>query len=107
MQSISRPWCDDEEDVCYCRLLRTVMDAPQSYFSTTDTGTTLNRFSADTSMIDRRLPNALQQVGQYFFRVISQWLLLGVVQPFMTITLPFTAALVSRSRNLSWRDVAR
>jgi ATP-binding cassette, subfamily C (CFTR/MRP), member 1 len=74
----------------HARLLKTVINAPQSYFATTDTGTTLNRFSADTLMIDRRLPVALLQVGQCFFRLLSQCLLLCVVQPFMAATLPFT-----------------
>ncbi|KAK3319199.1 ABC transporter [Apodospora peruviana] len=77
-------------NLLHSRLLRTVMGAPQSYFAATDTGTTLNRFSADTSMIDRRLPLSLLQVGQFFFRLLSQCVLLGVVQPFMAITLPFT-----------------
>ncbi|KAM7217664.1 hypothetical protein V8F06_006919 [Rhypophila decipiens] len=78
----------------HARLLRTVMHAPQSYFGTTDTGTTLNRFSADTSMIDRRLPRALLLVGQSVFRLLSQWILLGVVQPFMIVTLPVTFVVV-------------
>ena len=78
----------------HARLLHTVMAAPQSYFAATDTGTTLNRFTADTQMIDRRLPSALQQVGQAFFRLLSQCVLLGVVQPIMALTLPFTFLLV-------------
>lgn len=78
----------------HARLLKTVMHAPQSYFATTDTGTTLNRFSADTNMIDRRLPRALLLVGQSVFRLLSQWVLLGIVQPLMIITLPFTFVVV-------------
>ena len=78
----------------HARLLHIVMAAPQSYFAATDTGTTLNRFSADIQMIDRRLPAALQQVGQSFFRLLSQCVLLGVVEPLMAITLPFTFLLV-------------
>lgn len=78
----------------HARLLRTVMNAPHSYFSTTDTGTTLNRFSADTSMIDRRLPNALIRVGQAFFRLLSQWAVLGIVQPLMITTLPLALGIV-------------
>jgi len=78
----------------HARLLRTVMYAPQSFFASTDTGTTLNRFSADAGMIDRNLPISLLQVGQTLFRMVSQCILLGVVQPIMTVTLPFTFAVV-------------
>ena len=74
----------------HARLLRTVMYAPQSYFAKTDTGTTLNRFSADMIMLDRQLPFALFQVFQTLFRLLSQCILLGVVQPLITFTLPFT-----------------
>ncbi|KAH8653767.1 ABC transporter [Xylariales sp. PMI_506] len=76
------------------RLLDTVMLAPQSYFATTDTGITLNRFSADISMIDGRLPPSLLAVGQYLFQLLSQCILLGVVQPLMILTLPFTMVVV-------------
>ncbi|KAK4449692.1 hypothetical protein QBC34DRAFT_350884 [Podospora aff. communis PSN243] len=74
----------------HSRLLSTVMYAPQSYFTSTDTGTTLNRFSADMMMIDRQLPGALFQVSQNLFRMISQCVLLGVTQPLIMLTLPFT-----------------
>ncbi|KAG4429866.1 hypothetical protein IFR05_014650 [Cadophora sp. M221] len=66
------------------------MVAPQSFFATTETGTTLNRFSSDILMIDRRLPPSLLQVGQCLFTLMSQAILLAIVQPIMTITLPFT-----------------
>jgi len=74
----------------HARLLHTVMRAPQSYFSTTDTGTTLNRFSADSQTMDRRLPQSLMQTSLSLFRLFSQCVLLGVVQPLVTATLPFT-----------------
>lgn len=74
----------------HTRLLRTVMYAPQSYFSKTDTGRTLNRFSSDMMMIDRQLPFALFQVVQTLFRLLSQCILLAIVQPLITVTLPFT-----------------
>ncbi|KAM3460788.1 hypothetical protein NHJ6243_005584 [Beauveria neobassiana] len=72
------------------RLLRTVMHAPQTYFATTDTGITLNRFSSDIRIIDRSLPFALFQVFQAIFLLLSQCILLCIVQPFIIITLPFT-----------------
>jgi ABC-type multidrug transport system fused ATPase/permease subunit len=43
----------------HLRLLDTVLGAPLSFFSRTDSGTTLNRFSQDLTTIDNELPNAL------------------------------------------------
>ncbi|KAF4624351.1 hypothetical protein G7Y89_g13820 [Cudoniella acicularis] len=43
-------------------LLQTVMRAPQSFFSTVDTGITLNRFSQDMNLIDRVLPTSAMNV---------------------------------------------
>lgn len=78
----------------HARLLRAVMHAPLSFFSSTDTGTTLNRFSSDMAMIDRTLPFALFQVLQAVFLLLSQCILLAIVQPLITVTLPFTIAAV-------------
>ncbi len=78
----------------HARLLRAVMHAPQSFFSTTATGTTLNRFSSDMTMIDRSLPFALFQVLQAVFLLLCQCILLAIVQPLITVTLPFTIAAV-------------
>ncbi|KAF3000471.1 hypothetical protein E8E14_000532 [Neopestalotiopsis sp. 37M] len=74
----------------HARLLRTVMHAKQSYFSETDTGTTLTRFGADMMLLNRQLPFALFQVLQSIFSVLSQCILIGLIQPFITVTLPFT-----------------
>ncbi|TVY44056.1 ABC transporter [Lachnellula occidentalis] len=40
------------------KLLETVLGAPMSFFSTTDTGITVNRFSQDLMLIDMELPLA-------------------------------------------------
>ncbi len=37
-------------------LLKSVIRAPQSFFDTTDSGVTLNRFSQDMTLIDGQLP---------------------------------------------------
>ena len=76
------------------RLLRTVMNAPQSYFASTDTGNTLNRFSADMQMIDSSLPPSLLATANAFFQLLSQCVLLSIVQPLMIFTLPFTIAVI-------------
>jgi len=77
-------------NVLHARLLHTSMAAPLSFFATADTGSILNRFSSDKLMIDRRLPPCLLQVGQCLFTLLSQVILLAVVQPLMVTILPFT-----------------
>ena len=47
------------------RLLNTVMAAPLSFFTSTDVGTTLNRFSQDMTVIDTELPDALIDLTIY------------------------------------------
>lgn len=41
------------------RLLNTVLNAPLSFFTKTDSGVTINRFSQDLNLIDMELPSAL------------------------------------------------
>lgn len=43
----------------HARLLRAVMNASLSFFTSTDTGVTTNRFSQDMSIVDKILPFAL------------------------------------------------
>ncbi|CCG83568.1 putative ABC multidrug transporter [Taphrina deformans PYCC 5710] len=44
--------------VLHTYLLHAVIDAPLSFFTSTDTGTTINRFSQDLTVIDSELPFA-------------------------------------------------
>lgn len=46
-------------EVLHERLLNTVMRAPLSFFTSTDTGTIINRFSQDMTVLDAELPYAL------------------------------------------------
>ncbi|PLB43601.1 P-loop containing nucleoside triphosphate hydrolase protein [Aspergillus steynii IBT 23096] len=46
-------------EVLHARLLKTVMEAPLSFFTRTDIGVTTNRFSQDMSVVDTELPFAL------------------------------------------------
>jgi len=46
-------------EVLHARLLKSVVDAPLAFFSKTDVGVVMNRFSQDMSVIDTELPFAL------------------------------------------------
>jgi ATP-binding cassette subfamily C (CFTR/MRP) protein 1 len=94
-------------------LLHTVLRAPQSFFASTDTGITLNRFSQDMSMVDSKLsnyPTHLNKTAAYSlpgtlpltgmgvcmqgFKIIAQGILLFSVQKYMLTTVPFVMMLV-------------
>ncbi|CZR62077.1 related to multidrug resistance protein [Phialocephala subalpina] len=46
-------------EVLHARLLKTVMEAPLTFFTKTDTGQTTNRFSQDMTVLDAELPYSL------------------------------------------------
>lgn len=60
----------------HARLLKTVLAAPMSYFSTTDTGITLNRFSQDLQLIDMDLPISALNFFTAFVLCIAQIILI-------------------------------
>ncbi|KAF2488718.1 putative multidrug resistance protein [Lophium mytilinum] len=69
-------------------LLRTATRAPHSFFTKTDTGITLNRFSQDIGLIDRVLPLSAARVALSFV-IIAQAALIAQGSSYMGITLPF------------------
>ncbi|OGM40676.1 hypothetical protein ABOM_010583 [Aspergillus bombycis] len=72
------------------RLLTAVVRAPLSYFSTTDSGVTLNRFSQDMTLVDLALPISLMSLGQSFFGCIATVGLIATGSAYMAITIPVT-----------------
>jgi ATP-binding cassette subfamily C (CFTR/MRP) protein 1 len=87
------------------KLLDTVLGAPMSFFASTDTGVTLNRFSQDLMLIDMELPvSALNTFASKspllhipyavnlrrpaFILCIAQMILIAVAAPFATISFP-------------------
>ncbi|RAL01356.1 putative multidrug resistance protein [Aspergillus ibericus CBS 121593] len=99
--------------VLHQRLLRTVISAPLSFFTTTDMGTTLTRFSQDLKQVDRMLPGAVAGTGLNGFRLIGQLLLLVVAQRYMGLTFPFLLLALygiqtfylHTTRQLRWLDM--
>lgn len=60
------------------RLLDTVLGSPMSFFASTDTGVTLNRFSQDLMLIDMELPVSALNTFATFVLCIAQMILIAV-----------------------------
>ena len=69
-------------------LLKTVLAAPLSFFSTTDTGVTLNRFSQDLQLIDMDLPVSALNFFTAFVLCLAQIILIGVSSVYAAISFP-------------------
>ncbi|KAF2181846.1 hypothetical protein K469DRAFT_740732 [Zopfia rhizophila CBS 207.26] len=76
------------------RLLDTVLNAPMSFFASTDTGITTNRFSQDLELIDMELPVALIRTAMMFFVLLAQLLVILASAKYIGIALPFTVVVV-------------
>lgn len=69
-------------------LLQTVISRPLTFFTSTQTGQTLNRFSQDMNLIDSELPFALIQVSGPLFIGIMQAVLICLSAAYFVATLP-------------------
>ncbi|KAL8873711.1 MAG: hypothetical protein Q9174_000858, partial [Haloplaca sp. 1 TL-2023] len=69
-------------------LLNTVLSAPMSFFATTDTGVTLNRFSQDLQLIDMDLPISALNFFCAFMLCVGQIILIGVTSKYAAISFP-------------------
>lgn len=69
-------------------LLKAIMKAPQSFFTKTDRGITLNRFSQDMTLIDTTLAAALLITTTQFFMVLAQASMISLGSTWMALTIP-------------------
>ncbi|RYO90243.1 hypothetical protein DL762_002765 [Monosporascus cannonballus] len=70
-------------------MLKTVMQAPMSFFSTVDVGITTNRFSQDIILIDGELPMALLETVSAGLVAIVQLIIIATAAPYVAIAYPF------------------
>ncbi|OHX00813.1 ABC multidrug transporter [Colletotrichum incanum] len=70
------------------RLLKAVMHAPLSLFTSTDIGSITNRFSQDIGLIDRNLPLALVVSLASFFTCIGKAFLIASASWYIAISFP-------------------
>ncbi|KAI1427713.1 putative ABC transporter [Xylaria sp. FL1777] len=75
-------------------LLQIVTRAPLSYFSQTDNGSILNRFSQDIQIIDKQLPMTFQSVLVQILKLLMQVIVLCMAEKWLAVSLPACAVLV-------------
>ncbi|RHZ63440.1 uncharacterized protein CDV56_107137 [Aspergillus thermomutatus] len=71
------------------QLLDSVLHAPMSFFSSVDSGITLNRFSQDMSLINSRLPVSTMQATPMAFQALAQIALIAVGSTYLAVAIPF------------------
>ncbi|KAJ5160374.1 uncharacterized protein N7482_007378 [Penicillium canariense] len=76
------------------KLLQTVLSAPMLFFSTTDSGGILNRFSQDLQLIDMELPIAAINTVATVFLCLAQIALIGVSSKYAAISFPFVLGIL-------------
>ncbi|KAK3898910.1 hypothetical protein C8A05DRAFT_37494 [Staphylotrichum tortipilum] len=69
-------------------VLRTVINAPLKFFSTSDTGVVVNLFSQDMTLIDGQLPQALINLILSLFEVLGMAAVIATSSPWVAITYP-------------------
>lgn len=74
--------------------LNTVISAPLSFFSRTDTGSITNLFSQDMTLVDGRLPMALTNLSLYVFSSLGQAAVIATSSPYLAATYPFLLAIL-------------
>lgn len=70
-------------------VLHTVMAAPLSFFASTDTGITLNRFSQDMNLVDIEMPPGYLEMGAQTVVVTVQAVLLSLSAGYFAVCMPF------------------
>lgn len=75
-------------------LLKIIIEAPLSYFSGTEIGVIMNRFSQDIGLVDKDLPAATQSLIANICKLVMQIGLLLAIQRLLLLSLPFCFGLV-------------
>ncbi|KAG9231678.1 putative multidrug resistance-associated protein [Amylocarpus encephaloides] len=75
-------------ETLHARLLRAVMSAPLHFFTSTDTGTTTNRFSQDMTIVDAELPFALIDLVTSMAQTVMSAILMCLSAGYFTLTMP-------------------
>ncbi|KAL3293563.1 ABC transporter [Colletotrichum asianum] len=79
--------------ILHQQALHTVIHAPLSFFTNTDSGVVTNLFSQDMTLIDNELPNALLNAVISGFDAVAMGAVIAVASPYMSISYPFVIGL--------------
>ncbi|KAH8896245.1 ABC transporter [Thozetella sp. PMI_491] len=74
--------------------ITTVVRAPLSLFTTTDTGTVTNLFSQDMTLVDGELPLGLLNTFIYVVILIGNFFVAAIASPYLAISYPFLLGLL-------------
>ncbi|KAJ5893959.1 hypothetical protein N7495_005650 [Penicillium taxi] len=94
-------------EVFHRRLLVTVLSAPMLFFSTTDSGAILNRFSQDLQLVDMELPIAAINTVVTLFLCMAQMALIGVGSKWAAISFPIVLGMLFLIQKLYLRTSRR
>lgn len=72
----------------HSQLLHAVLCAPLSFFSSTDSGMTLNRFSQDMSLVNSRLPVSTMQATTMALQTLAQIGLMATGSTYFAVLIP-------------------
>ncbi|EPE10420.1 abc transporter [Ophiostoma piceae UAMH 11346] len=81
-------------EVLHQRLLHAICNAPITFFSTTDLGTVLNRFTQDIQLVDKQISQAMSYLMAQVFKLLMQTIVLITTQPRLSLFLPVCTAVV-------------
>lgn len=76
------------------RALKTLMNAPLSYFTSVDIGVTTNHFSQDISIIDNELAHTLSNTVATGLSVVGQAAVIGAASPYAMVSYPLLVGLL-------------
>ncbi|KAF5972845.1 multidrug resistance-associated 1 [Fusarium coicis] len=74
--------------------LKTLIQAPLSFFTQTDTGVITNFFSQDLNLIDTELPDALLNTLFCVFQALGQAAVMPISSAYLAISYPFLAVIL-------------
>ncbi|CAK7229469.1 hypothetical protein SCUCBS95973_007233 [Sporothrix curviconia] len=81
-------------EILHRRLLQSTCNAHLVFFSATDLGTVLNRFTQDIQLVDKQISVAMSGLLAQIFKLLMQVIVLLMSQPLLALTLPVCVASV-------------
>lgn len=87
----------------HTNLLKTIIIAPLFFLTKTDTGTLINRFSHDLSVLDSELPIAFLILANNIFTSLIQAILICISASYFVIAIPFLAGVMYALQNFYLR----